>query len=46
MPDIVEPSIDVECDSDFENDYDIYNELNTIYEQACYTKVQHSLFRL
>ena len=28
------PSVDVECDSDFENDYNVYNKLNIIYKQA------------
>ena len=27
-------SMDVECDSDFENDYDVYDKLNIIYKQA------------
>ena len=34
MPDIVEPSINVECDSDFENDYDVYDELNNRTDNA------------
>ena len=34
MPDIVEPSIDVECDSDFENDYAVHDELNNRADNA------------
>ena len=34
MPDIVEPSIDVECDSNFENDYDVHDELNNRTDDA------------
>ena len=26
--------MDVECDSDFENTYDFYDELDTVYKQA------------